>query len=370
MNRIHLENNPEWCRINGKLLFFDKDSSPESRQRGIQLLIQAQQMNDPEATYLIGWMLVKGILNANEGNRVEQGLELLSRAAESGWPQAKSFLEVYYDQRYMSQSPKVHLDMKPGPLKDFEGKLIKISRKGMLTPVDAELSYENGKNVLQLSANIQFVYGAEPVNQIEYEQAILDGMLQWQGTYEVFGGQQLEVKVNLTTEDRMFDNVVVIQLDEDTKNTVRNVSGMISTEKGKAAVEDLMISERSFAFAGIKWSSKSRKVIYMQSPDGRFDDYEELKAVAKHEFGHALGLGDLYYSPNDNLEGLEPGNYWEIDSYHVSKKNYHLVMCDHHGTISNNDIEMVVLAFWENRMQNYQSRTKKEEISKALGRGN
>ena len=25
MNRIHLENNPEWCRINGKLLFFDKD---------------------------------------------------------------------------------------------------------------------------------------------------------------------------------------------------------------------------------------------------------------------------------------------------------------------------------------------------------
>ena len=131
-----------------------------------------------------------------------------------------------------------------------------------------------------------------------------------------------------------------------------------------------MKNDRSFAFSGMKWSAKSRKVIYMQSKQDRFDDYEELKAVAKHEFGHALGLGDLYYSPKDQLQGLEPGSYWEIDSYHVSKKDYHLVMCDHHGSISNNDIEMVVLAFMENKMQNYQSRAKEEEISKALGRGN
>ena len=45
-------------------------------------------------------------------------------------------------------------------------------------------------------------------------------------------------------------------------------------------------------------------------------------------------------------------------------------MCDHHGPISNNDIEMVVLAFRENRMQNYQPGKFRKEISDALGRGN
>ena len=51
-------------------------------------------------------------------------------------------------------------------------------------------------------------------------------------------------------------------------------------------------------------------------------------------------------------------------------KFYNLVMCDHHGPISNNDVEMVVLAFKENKMQFYQPSRLKGKISKALGKGN
>jgi hypothetical protein len=35
-------------------------------------------------------------------------------------------------------------------------------------------------------------------------------------------------------------------------------------------------------------------MIFLQSQGGRFDDPLELAAVTGHEFGHVLGLGDLY----------------------------------------------------------------------------
>jgi hypothetical protein len=44
-------------------------------------------------------------------------------------------------------------------------------------------------------------------------------------------------------------------------------------------------------------------------------------------------------------------------------------MSDERGIISNNDIEMVLLAFSENCMQCYQPRGKMQ-ISEALGKGN
>lgn len=92
--------------------------------------------------------------------------------------------------------------------------------------------------------------------------------------------------------------------------------------------------------------------------------------VAKHELGYALGLGDLYQSTVDSLGGVKKGTYADLDSYAVTDSFYNLVMCDHHGPISNNDIEMVILAFKENRMQLFQPMKLKGKISTALGRGN
>nr|MCR5510973.1 hypothetical protein [Lachnospiraceae bacterium] len=86
---------------------------------------------------------------------------------------------------------------------------------------------------------------------------------------------------------------------------------------------------------------------------------------------HILGLGDLYEEEDDGLEGVEKGTFPELDMYHRKDKEYDLVMCDHHGTVSNNDIEMVILAFRENKIQLYQKDKRiKAQISDALGKGN
>ena len=144
---------------------------------------------------------------------------------------------------------------------------------------------------------------------------------------------------------------------------------LIGQKEHKLQMKDLLEQKRSFAINGLKWRVNSRKFIYLQSR-GAFDDYEEIMHVAKHEFGHALGLGDLYASAVDALPGVEKGTYAELDSYAIKDRYYNLVMCDHHGPISNNDIEMVVLAYRENKMQLYQPRKLKDKISSALGKGN
>ena len=47
-----------------------------------------------------------------------------------------------------------------------------------------------------------------------------------------------------------------------------------------------------------------------------------------------------------------------------------MVMCDENAPVSNNDVEMVVLAFSENRFQRFQPDNTGKKISDALGKGN
>ena len=108
----------------------------------------------------------------------------------------------------------------------------------------------------------------------------------------------------------------------------------------------------------------------MQSSDGRFDNPNELRNTARHEFGHILGLGDLYASETDGLEGVAAGQYEELSCFHLYGRQYHLVMCDPEAPVSNNDIEMVLLAFSSNRFQRFQSDSSGRELSEALGKGN
>jgi hypothetical protein len=88
--------------------------------------------------------------------------------------------------------------------------------------------------------------------------------------------------------------------------------------------------------------------------------------VAKHEFGHVLGLGDLYPSRLDGYPGVPFGTHPLLDAYSIRPNWYHLVMCDHYGVISGKDVEMVMLAFREGREQLYQKVKPKDRISDAL----
>ena len=291
-------------------------------------------------------------------------------SANSGCIQARAFLNAYCEERYQEENDDLQVIESNDTLVDFYGKPIKINRQGVFTPVDAVLTNEDGLNVLTLSANIMFLYGEEITNPEKFEQSVYDGILAWQGEYEVFGGQKLKVRIRLTNDDNVFDNLLIMPITTEFGATIQSASNVIGTKKSKLQVSDVMMNKRSFATSGLKWTVNSRKLICLQSRDVKFDDYEELMHVTKHEFGHVLGLGDLYESAVDSLGGVKKGTYAELDSYIINNKFYNLVMCDHHGPISNNDVEMVILAFRENKMQLYQPGKLKGKLSSALGKGN
>ncbi len=364
--------NPVACREEGKRLFFDRELSLEERSTGIKLIDRASRLGDGEALFLMGRFLMEGRLHVTVGDSFDAGMAKVCYAANRGYAPARGYLDRFCAARYRGLVKSRLPAAKVGPLTDFTGKRIKIRRSGLLTPIDARLEYLNGQNVLTLSTNITFLLEEEVSNPSAFRRAVLEGIRSWQGEYEVFGSQKLTVRLELTADDRMLDTVYVIPMTGDVSRRAVEVWDKIGIDPIKERVHEVVNSKRSFAGIGLKnWSVSSRKVIVLQSRDGRFDDYGEILHVAKHEFGHALGLGDLYKSDSDGLPGVEKGTYREIDSYYIDDNLYNLVMCDHHGPISNNDIEMVVLAFRRNRMQHYQpSKRFKGEISEALGKGN
>lgn len=354
----------------GKAYFFNHDADIEKRNCGLRLIIDAHSEKDPEATYIVARLILDGVVKSSASDQQEYALTLMCSSANSGCIQARAFLNAYCEERYQEEHNDSPATEEKDALVDFDGKPIKINRQGVFTPIDAVLTKEDGLNVLALSANVVFLYGKEIANPEKFERAVYDGILAWQGEYEVFGGQKLKVRIHLTNDDNVFDNLLIMPITDEIGETIQSISNVVGTKKRKMQVSDVIMNKRSFASSGLKWTVSSRKIICLQSDDGKFDDYEELMHVTKHEFGHALGLGDLYASAVDSLAGVEKGTYAELDSYVISDKFYNLVMCDHHGPISNNDIEMVVLAFRENKMQLFQPSLLKGKISAALGKGN
>ena len=362
---------PEQKRELGKRLLRSESSSDEDRSYGVRLIIEAHKEDDPEASFIIGRMLLDGYLKVTEGDRTEVALNNLCFAANNGCIQARALLNNYCDFQYRRKCEELSVNKNiTGPLVGFDGKPIKINKQGVLTPIDAVLEYKNGENVLTLSVNLLFIGCEEIPNEVLFKRAVIKGILEWEGEYVVFGGQKLRVKIEITNDDKVYDSVWVVPLCGALHSSLENMTSVLPKTSNIEILADALKTKRSFATNGLKWSVNSRKLIYIQSKDSLFTDVDEIMHVAKHEFGHSLGLGDLYSSSIDSLKGVKKGSYVELDSYAIRDKYYNLVMCDHHGPISNNDIEMIILAYKENQMQLYQPSKIKGEISDALGKGN
>lgn len=361
----------EQMREMAKTYVLDPHATAEQKNEGVRLLMRAVEANDAEACFWMGRLVLDGTIQPPEVDSVDRALWLLCVSANRGFLQARTFLNAYCDKRYRTHM-RLREWLRPhkGQLLDFNGKPIYVSCKGLDTPVDAILTYEDGRSVLTLSANILFLGDERLRDPQRFRETVLEGFKMWEGDYEVFGGQPLTVRMNLTHKPRVKDSVIVAAK---TKEVIDLMVLMGQIHEGGTMLSSLrraMASGRSFAFSGTKWATTSRKFICLQDDEHQLQDYEEIRHLAKHEFGHVLGLGDLYACEVDNLEGVAPGVYDELDGYRITERIYNLVMCDHHGPISNNDVEMIVLAFRDDRMQLYQPGDIRGAVSDALGKGN
>jgi len=266
---------------------------------------------------------------------------------------------------------------KEGQLVDFNGECIIISRNDEINPIEAELKCESGENILNLKVKICFYYHPDVQYNETFENAVFDGIKFWEGKYEVFGGQKVTVNIDILAES-VYSPVEFLLLPINPKYVniipidevvINNRHKMLNKHK-LGCLDKNIKDRRSFVLSPQGWSVESEKIMCLLSNDDTFSDSYRLKQAVKHEFGHVLGLGDLYEETVKGFAGVEEGSYSELDGYHLRNREYDLVMCRSDGEISNNDIEMIILAFSKNEKQNYQTTRNKGKISEALGKGN
>ncbi len=356
----------------GKYCILNANGNKEQINKGLRLLLRAHKERDPEATFLLGKLMWEGYIKAKEGGGKQMAKKYLFIASAQGSLQATNLLNEICRENYEKEFSDEEI-AENGPLKDFDGNPIEIMREGVFTPIDAVLEYKEEKNILTFRVNLDFSNHVYIEDFPRFKEAVIRGIKGWEGEYKVFGGQQLTVKIEITTEARFIDHVMVFLVNDSFLEECLGISkvlAMMGKEQPQEFLTDIARNNVSFAISGKRWKVNSKKGIFLTANESDENFSEKIAALAKHEFGHALGLGDLYREKRLGMEGVKAGEYKELDGYFVSDRLYHLVMCEAHGAVSNNDIEMIVLAFSKNAKQNYQKKKEFGEISEALGRGN
>lgn len=254
-------------------------------------------------------------------------------------------------------------------IKDFDGRPIEIDKKGMFYPVSMELCEKEGKNYLHICIRSYFATAMEEdsIDIVEWKKYVFKGFSEWAGEYTVFGGQQLTVTVTTIEADKpSIDTIPILCFSE---SKAKEFIGQYIASGQRAEIEKAVLAKRSFSTTTLQGVVSWKAILprYIVLMPSAFDSAYTLQRTAKHEFGHILGIGDSYKDADIGYQGV--GMYHDILPYYQGNNSFDMVM-DNCGPVRNNDIEMIILAFFTNQFQDFQKyKRATAHISNALGRG-
>lgn len=294
---------------------------------------------------------------------------------------ALSFLKLYGIDNLPFFEKKL---LKYRRLEDFHNKVISLSFKGDQYPVEVELKWMLGKNILIIHPKVKFSFvngDLEKKIQKDYfdirKKETLKAFEEWSGKYErVFktqeGAQSVIVECNPeeATEGKALEVNIIVDIER-----IIHAAGTTETLSKK----DWSPKEASFMNLYL-----DDYITTITKTDKNHRYY--MKSVSKHEFGHVLGLMDAYWlsSPKDR-DVSQPKDYEsypdikeEIEAGILSQAEItiagetmpftRMVMNDMYGNISNNDIEMLILAWQKGQSQYYFPIGSDTETSEAMGK--
>ena len=160
------------------------------------------------------------------------------------------------------------------------------------------------------------------------------GIENWSGNYLDVFGEDVTVSVNVH-EKNMFSPLLHRYI----KINLEEGDGIPRTSHG---VGD--------------WSNTSDRTIFMHRVDSRvnytFSDEEYVRTIS-HEMGHVFGIGDGYADPDADPKA--PPGIYRPDASKLNLVDADDVMVSQYNrmNISNTDIGMLILAYWEDAHQSF-----------------
>lgn len=249
--------------------------------------------------------------------------------------------------------------VKTGDICDYSGKPIAFNRKNI--PVCAELVREDERSVLKISLNV-VQRNLGDMRLKKPDRVVIQGIKQWRGDYRVFGGYPVRVEISVTTELRRKNSLIVNVLDDETTDSVGSVLKKLG-KRGERSAEILGSRRQSAAVIGRSWRPEGVKYINLYEKD--LLSVPKCKFLMRHEFGHVLGLDDMYAEAGDGRPGVNEV-YPDIEMYRIRGNTFNMIMCSVDAPVTFKDIEMVLLAYRDGQLQRFQRKDGKGEISSAL----
>ena len=348
----------EYCIENfNKVDMKNPATSMKDKTNAFRLIRWAAGKDDPEAMFLYGKLMVDGLVPTRGGSFKYMGRKYLYEAALEGHEKARKCLDNNCEIEYLKQFVFDKPMPAPAPLRDNDNWRISLKHTRKDMPVSAQLEFNGSINILRLKVRVNAsAVEKNSEDEKEFRAVVTAGFQQWEMACSVFGNQTLLVHVDVEfTEDEKTSVCIRPMLAYGQKMKLLPLVTDLTETLAQARAEG---RHSVTIFNKKKWSLSGGKTIYLDNSTSDIFDNETIMKAIKYEFGHILGLGDI--------KNIPKGTYMDLDPYYIDDGVYDLVMCGKDGIISNNDIEMVLLALSEDKLQEYCG----ENVSKALGRGN